>query len=410
MGEKGAPGEEGAPALTAVVEAGEEAASIRSVLQADEEGRNAEAVSGAEASTAPDSVESEKEAAPRREVLRIFDPEPVLDSLRAMKIDLQDIRFQLGEILLFDLNEPDSARVIFRELAAPQNADTVRARAILAQAYVAATDSDQVLYDSLLAVLADRFPQTEIGAYAVRRLGRTLPEKPLPPDEAAFHEAEEFYFTPGSDPQDAYTRYRWVAETYPTSPRAPEALYAAAFIAGKELGDGITAEELLRRLVDKYPASPQATKADQLLRSWERAKLAAASSDTTMAKEEPEVVQAVPEEELTRPPALIGGMEAIASILNSRNLLPPEVISGTGGDVLLRYIVDPEGKAGHFRVVAEDPPGNGLARALITALEEVTFHPGEMDGAPVAARVERRYTLPLDAPPNIRPLPRRRRS
>jgi hypothetical protein len=91
-----------------------------------------------------------------------------------------------------------------------------------------------------------------------------------------------------------------------------------------------------------------------------------------------------------------------------RNLLPPEVLSGTGGDVVLRYVVFEDGSAAEFRVVTEDPPGRGLAQALIAGLQEVSFNAGKLEGENVASLVERRYTLPLDAPPNVRPLPKRR--
>ncbi|MCB2198194.1 tetratricopeptide repeat protein [bacterium] len=340
-------------------------------------------------------------------IIRLFDPQPVLDSLNVMRSSLQEIRFQLGEVLLFDLNQPDSARTIFNELAHPPNADSVQARAILALVHISNLQGDSTQADSLFHVLADDYAATRHGKYARNELGRVV-EEVVKPDEDAFREAEKLYLIE-DDPNEAFTRYRWLVSTYPESPYAPKALFASAWIAGDIMNEPELAEDIFNEVAETYPSSDQAIRAEAILTEIARLRNREAMNDSTSIEEEFADIESLGEDEVDSTPEIVGDISALSSILESRQLLPQEVIQGTGGEVLLRYIVDTDGRAEDFRVVMEDPPGRGLARALITGLEEVTFRPGMKEGEKVVTRVERRYTLPLDAPPNVRPLPRRRR-
>ncbi len=352
---------------------------------------------------APEEVEPE----PVPEPIRLFDPTPVQDSLAQMRFELQDLRFQLGEILLFNLRQPDSAEVVFQELLVGQNADTVRARAYAALAYIAEYDSSYDKRDSIQTLLANDFADTRIGLEAAQSLGREIPPRPLSSDEEAFLEAEAMFLDDSMNVSDVYSKYRWVAETYPESPFAPRSLYAAAYLAGWEMDDPETAGEILDDIQQRYPSSEQAMMAGQQLNALDLYN--SGGVDSLALQPSDAELEAYEEEAVDPPPDLFGGTEALANLLEARNLLPPEVISGTGGEVLLWYVISADGHAGDFRVVLEDPPGRGLARALIAGLEQSEFAPGRIDNEPVDVRVQRRYTLPLDAPPNIRPLPRSRR-
>lgn len=361
---------------------------------------------GTETADTSDPAEEEEEESESGTVLRLFDPQPVLDSLAVMRSSLQDIRFQLGEVLLFDLNQPDSARTIFDELAHPPNADSVQARAILALVHIANLQGDSTKADSLFHVLADDYAATRHGKYARNQLGRVV-EEVEKPDEEAFQEAERLYLIE-DDPAEAFTRYRWLVSTYPESPYAPKALFASAWIAGDRMNEPELAEDIFNEISEAYPNSEQAIRAEAILTEIARLRNREAMSDSTSIEDEFADIESLGEDEVDTVPEIIGEISALSSVLESRQLLPQEVIQGTGGEVLLRYIVTAQGSAEDFRVVMEDPPGRGLARALITGLEEVTFRAGMKDNEKVVTRVERRYTLPLDAPPNIRPLPRRR--
>jgi len=340
-------------------------------------------------------------------VHRLYDPVPVMDSLSILKNSLQVIRFDLGELLLLDLEQPDSAKAIFRELSEPPNADSVRSRAILALATIAEEDSNLILSDSLMSVLANDFQGTSHGQYARDKLGMS-DEHVISPAEEKFLEAEDIYMS-GDNYQEAYSLYRWVVETYPESEYSPASLYASAYLAGAKLDDGETAEELINELITNYPASEQSNRAEQLLRKLDQSRMAESMNDTTDISDELAALDLLSEEDVDEIARIDGGIEALASLLESRNLLPIEVIEGTGGEVNLRYTITMDGSAQDFRVVREDPPGRGLARALISGIEQIVIRPAIKEGEAVATRVERTYTLPLDAPPNVRPLPRRSR-
>ncbi|MBD3165089.1 tetratricopeptide repeat protein [bacterium] len=353
----------------------------------------------------PDSLAAVADTTGPR-IITIFDVTPVQDTLAHHRNELIDIRFQLGEIYLFDLREPDSAQVVFKELSLPPGTDSVRARAWTALAYIAQEDSNYVRRDSMLQVIAEEFRSTSYGRTIAEALGLLNKEEEVRKDRQAFQEAEAMYYSEEGDPQEAYSRYRWVADTYPNSDVAPKALYAAAFIAATDLEDDMTAEEIFTTLQSEYPASEQAITAGKILNDLFTMRNAVEGGDSASVAEID--IDAIPENELENKPDISGGQETLARVLEMRNLLPPEVLSGTGGDVVLRYVVFEDGSASEFRVVKEDPPGRGLAQALIAGLQEVSFNPGKQEGEAVATLVERRYTLPLDAPPNVRPLPKRR--
>ncbi len=345
--------------------------------------------------------------APEAEAIRLFDPSPVRDSLAVMRVELQDLRFRLGEILLFNLRQYDSAEVVFEELLSGQNADSVRVRAYGALAFIATLDSAYETRDSIFSLLADQFADTKLGREAAARMGRELPKAPVSSDEQAFLDAEKMFLDKEAAVEDAYAKYRWVAESYPDSPYAPRALYAAAYLAGGPMDNPETAEEVLVEIQQKFPSSEQAGRAGEQLGALDL--FNSGGLDSASLEPGEEELEALDEEEVDEAPALFGGVKALSDILESRNLLPQEVLTGTGGEVSLWYVITVDGHATGFRVVLEDPPGSGLGRALIAGLEQAEFSPGRKDGEPVDVRVQRNYTLPLDAPPNVRPLPRRRR-
>ncbi|MCB2212012.1 tetratricopeptide repeat protein [bacterium] len=341
---------------------------------------------------------------PDVEIIKVFDIQPVLDSLAQFRVDLQDARFQLGEIQLFDLEQPDSARVIFRELTEPSNVDSVRARAMVVLAYIEKLQGDTTAADSILLQVAEEFPGTRQGNQLIEKLGM-VKETPATPAELAYREAERLLLDDDSM-QEAYTQYRWVSDTYSDTEWAPRAMYAAAYIAGHHLGDGETAEELLTSIIDDYSASIQAQKAREKISAFDAIRFAS-DADTVGMAEEFADIDAFGEDEVDEIAQIIGGMQALSSTLEGRNLLPAEVIQGTGGEVLLRYVVNTDQTASNFKIVMEDPPGSGLGRAMVAGLEAVEFRAARVEGEAVASKVERRYTLPLDAPPNVRPLPKR---
>jgi len=361
----------------------------------------------------PDSLD-QFAAEPEEEILspepiHIFDLTPVLDSLAFMKVELQDIRFKLGEIRLFDLDETDSAKVVFQELAVPPNVDSVRIKAILSLAYIAEADSNFGVMDSLIKVLAEEFSGTEAGIRAAITLGKEPPEKPVQADVLAFNEIEELYLSKEESMEELFTRYRWVAETYPNSPFAPKAMFASAYIAGANLDDGESVEEIFNIILERFPTSEQAVEAGNILSALQSSKNQEMQGEENELEPSEEELQAISEDEVEIKPMLIGGIETLSSILEMRNLLPQDIISGTGGEIQIRYIIYADGKAANFRVILEDPPGRGLSRALIAGLEEMSFTAGQVGDEFVDTRVIRTYTLPLDAPPNVRPLPRRYR-
>ena len=75
----------------------------------------------------------------------------------------------------------------------------------------------------------------------------------------------ELYAYELNQPDSAFNEYRLIVEQYPTSPYASKSLLAAANLRINS-GDSVSAKEYLRRLVDYYPESPQASVAADILK------------------------------------------------------------------------------------------------------------------------------------------------
>lgn len=115
-------------------------------------------------------------------------------------------------------------------------------------------------YDSV----SIRAPNSQYASLALRRrslLAQLDPEED--PAKAQFLLAEVYYLNL-DQPEEALIEYERVYKEYPESKYAPRALYAHAWLLSNVLRrDG--ADELYKLLIERYPDTPQAAKARELL-------------------------------------------------------------------------------------------------------------------------------------------------
>lgn len=77
-------------------------------------------------------------------------------------------------------------------------------------------------------------------------------------------------------------------------------------------------------------------------------------------------------------PELIGGAQAIKDYINSHDLYPEMArTAGINGDVIVQFIVGPDGIPKNFRVVQERPAKLGFGEAAIKAMQNMRFKPGK---------------------------------
>lgn len=126
---------------------------------------------------------------------------------------------------------------------------------------VAETDSieteiidEQAIIDSMNSVISKRQAREDSVRQAIIDAGM----------ETRFLLAE-LYAYELNQPDSAITEYLLIVEQFPFSPYAPKSLLASANLKLNS-GDSISAEEYMNRIVDKYPQSPQASVAAEILK------------------------------------------------------------------------------------------------------------------------------------------------
>jgi protein TonB len=89
------------------------------------------------------------------------------------------------------------------------------------------------------------------------------------------------------------------------------------------------------------------------------------------------------------PPVLEGGAQAIMDYINSHDLYPEMArIAGINGDVLIQFVVAPDGSVRDLTVAQEKPSGLGFGEAGIEALKHMKFKPGKQRDKFVAVRMQ----------------------
>ena len=77
-------------------------------------------------------------------------------------------------------------------------------------------------------------------------------------------------------------------------------------------------------------------------------------------------------------PVLIGGKQAIMDYINQHDLYPEMArVAGINGDVIIRFIVGPDGIPKNFTIAQEKPAGLGFGEAGIEAMKNMRFKPGK---------------------------------
>ncbi|HTR99428.1 MAG TPA: tetratricopeptide repeat protein [Bacteroidota bacterium] len=192
---------------------------------------------------------------------------PASDSLhpridpRVAMIDTANARLEvatneLAGLFYATIGIPDSAEAWYRVVLDnyPDGRYAARALYTLAQIY-SARDSvaNKPLADSLYRQILARFPRSEFAPEARRLLG-------LPPVEISVDAADSLYgraeaLLVSGDSAAAAVRFKQVAGSFPASPLAPRALYAAGWIYENSLMNNDSAIASYTRLASLYPAS-----------------------------------------------------------------------------------------------------------------------------------------------------------
>lgn len=195
--------------------------------------------------------------------LELGDPEGAAQTARGV-LDLSPIIkpqawLLLGKALLAQDKRHEALEALSRVEGGEPGAEACY---LMAKLYEEEKEFDLALayYDSV----STRAPNSRYVSLAIRRRSLLAQlESKEDPAQAQFLLAEVYYLNL-NQPEEALVEYEKVYKEYPESDYAPRALYARAWILSNVLHrDG--ADELYKLLIERYPDTPQASKARELL-------------------------------------------------------------------------------------------------------------------------------------------------
>jgi TolA-binding protein len=162
-----------------------------------------------------------------------------------------DDKKKLADILYFDMDLKDSARVYYRQLAEEKKHPHIASRSMLKLIL-----SDTLRYYQLEDTLLNEYPETHAANYIREKRGL----EPV----TVIEDSANYYFDQASEKYldslylEAVEEYTEIAARFESAKIAPEILQAAALIAEKHLNDYDRALEIYRTITDKYSQSSQA--------------------------------------------------------------------------------------------------------------------------------------------------------
>lgn len=176
------------------------------------------------------------------------------DSIRTKQFGPGEIAanaFEIGRIYQ-KLDRPDSVRYYYNKALEAADQDNPKTAKYLYAVSQVERDFDPYYSDSLLEVIVDRFPNTEIGVETMKDLGFT---------EAFLIDSAKELYTSGVDLRKygeydfAIKQFRNVAEDFPKSEYSPRSLYSAGWIFERieKVRNIDSAVYYYRWLVREYP-------------------------------------------------------------------------------------------------------------------------------------------------------------
>jgi len=194
------------------------------------------------------------------------------DNPDSLKARIADKKIQLAELFLFEFDEPDSAMNHYMDILNLTSDKQVRALAFYSISYILEnTMPKSSMRDSLLHILAEKYPDTPQGRQAARYLGMPVPEVHENPAVLEYEKAERVLFAE-EDPHKAIQHLESVLSTNTDPDLVEKALFLMGWIYENKLLQSEKAYESYKRLVDDYAKSNYARKVRKKVLAFEKAK------------------------------------------------------------------------------------------------------------------------------------------
>lgn len=165
--------------------------------------------------------------------------------------------FTIGELFLFELDEPDSAFNEFYRLFNDSTTDSRYVPKAMLQAAVIAREDlkNKIVADSILQAMLTRFPATEFAKKAQIELGLAATVTTREDSAEAMYRQAESLFYKDDNVKDAIELFYDIAKDYPELAIAPKSLFAAAWLSGTVLFKKKTSKMLYEKICEKYGES-----------------------------------------------------------------------------------------------------------------------------------------------------------
>ncbi|MDZ7269316.1 MAG: tetratricopeptide repeat protein [candidate division KSB1 bacterium] len=202
---------------------------------------------------------------PTRKLARSSDP-------AKLRAEMANNQINLAELYYYQFEMPDSAFHIYETVARDYHDTEAAAAALYALALLkAAQDSTGLaLRDSLLHVLAEKYPHTRHGREARRRLGvRAAAEQTTSSAREKFQQAESLWLS-GGDPQTAIRLLQDLVEQQEDEEIRSKSLFAIGWLYENKLTDNAQAYAAYKQLLEKFPSSSYSNKVRKKVTAFEK--------------------------------------------------------------------------------------------------------------------------------------------
>ena len=194
------------------------------------------------------------------------------------KEELIKDKLLLGEIYLFEFNQPDSALKEYIDVLEMDTSRKVIPKTLFTIGFICETfKKDTSLADSVYQRLISLYPDDPLARQARKKI-KTIKVKDLEtPIAEKFQQAEQAYLT-DQNYTEALNHFESIYQNYPQSDFAPKALLTMGWIYENGIQQSEKAFETYQQLLEKYPASVYAKRVKPKV---EEVKKARASTDAT---------------------------------------------------------------------------------------------------------------------------------
>jgi len=214
-----------------------------------------------------------------------FSKPPVKPTLSSdsIKSEIVISEFELGNLFFSELNKPDSAYYYYSKVLKDNPSRDIEANTLYVLGNYFLSKNDTTKADSLFNVVYENFQDQSVVNSAATVLKKPLINLDYDPAQELYENAEKQMLNKDFDKSLAGLRN--IYENFPSSPRAPKALYASGWILENELLKPDSAAEVYDTLKAKYPASEYAKNISPKLSDYhtEKERIKKAVEDSLMA-------------------------------------------------------------------------------------------------------------------------------